>query len=134
MRRTGKINVLGVLLTVGIVFGGWTGLNWWKMHWNNLAAQDVVKRAAFEWRDLNQPAAEALLKRELSGLGFEWSQMCKASGDYGCCRFSEKFNEKHLDCWWYDVWYVPIFGKENWVLYESHKVLSENQVYDGSDI
>ena len=135
MRRTGKINILGVLLTAGVVYGGWTGLVWWKMHWNNLAAQDVVKRASFEWRDLNKPAAEALLKRELTGLGFEWSQMCKADGEYGCCRFYEQANERHLDCWWWDVWTLPVVGKETWVLYESHKVLSsDNQVYDGNDL
>jgi len=132
MNRRGKINVMGLILTVVIAYGGMVGLRYWNTYYSNLGVKEAIRRAAYEWRDLNQSAAEAYLNTELQRLDFELDQMCKADGDYGCCRLYEENRERHIYCWWWDYFKFPLLNEYKNIYYEVHKVLGEdNQLYDG---
>jgi hypothetical protein len=132
MNRSGKINVMAIILTVVLSYGGVVGVRYWKTYWSNLAVKEAIRRTAFEWRDVNQLSAESYLNSELRRLDFELDEMCKSKGDYGCCRLYEESLERHIYCWWWDYFKYPLVDKYKSIYYEVHKVLGvDNQVYDG---
>jgi hypothetical protein len=135
MKRHGKINGMGILLTVLIGYGGLVGWRYSQTYWSNMAVKEAVQRSMYTWRDLNQRAAEGQLNKDLSRLDFDLSEMCKSDGDYGCCKFYQAGNERHIYCWWWDYFEYPLVKQYKELYYEVHKVLGEdNQVYDGDSL
>ena len=135
MSRAGKkLNIVSILLTIGIIYGVWTGLNWGKMSWAKMSVKGVVERVSFDIRDgVSQSKAEALLKQELIGLDWDYDSNCR-SDSWLCCRFNEASNAKQLECNFWDYWTLPIFGKTVDVEYTVHKVITnDGLVYDYSE-
>jgi hypothetical protein len=135
MNRRGKINGMGIVLTLLFTYGGLVGWRYAQTYWSNLEVKEAVQRSVYTWRDLNQTAAEGQLNKDLSRLDFDLSQMCKADGDYGCCKFFQEGEERHVYCWWWDYFKYPLVNKYKDLYYEVHKVLGkDNQVYKGDPL
>jgi hypothetical protein len=132
MKRHGKINGMGIVLTFVFSYVGLVGVRFASMHWANMAAQDVVLHTAFTWRDLNKVAAENFLNKELRRLSWDVDGMCGAEDEYGCCKLYEESSERHIYCWWWDGFKYPLLDKYHWRQFESHRIVgSGNQVYKG---
>ncbi len=114
----GKIFLLLVTLVVGYL--AWTFV---PAYYGQFTMRRTVQETILVWRDTDKMTrAQGELERNMDKNGvpsYVWPQDCE---------FYEKFNERHLDCFWVVQIDYPLVEKSTELEFSVHKYLDEGNL------
>ena len=116
--RSGKLNIVKILLLLMAVVGSAWGWVIGPHHWHKYKMDEVVTVSLLEWRDKSQKKGEERLVRELDKR--EIPTYILPSD----CRFYVERDEKHLSCFWALSVSFPLVGMPQHLEFRSHKYLT----------
>lgn len=115
--RAGRINLIGIVLAVALIFGGVWAYTFLPYKFDHLQMNECVKGAARSWHQMSVVDAKRRLSDEMYN---------RDVPDYiqeDMCEFKEEVATKTVRCEWNVIVVWPIVGKEKPLHYVSEATL-----------
>ena len=127
MQRHGKIKVSSIFQLAIVAWLSVWGVRYASTVWRAGAIEEMVTRAAFQWRDRNVERAKTVFNHELIESGYDYILPFNPDSPVNSqCRFyTASPNEKHVECWWWDEVKMPLIERYSEIEYSIHLYLDE---------